>query len=144
MAQVVSLAVEATPNGLVAVKVIDNIRKNGVQGDIATFLPEANLTSSDASLLEKTTGTTTLAAAVASSTDALSLTLNISGNRQDGSLVGDVSRGYLQNLLAYSNQLDAAGESDHLASPAFLEQAITNLQSPPTQQLSASTVNTTV
>jgi hypothetical protein len=126
------------------VKVIDNIRKNGVQGDIATFLPEANLTSSDASLLEKVTGTTTLAAAVASSSDALSVTLNISGNRRNGSLVGNVSAGYLQNLLTYSNQLDAADESDHLTSPASLEQAITTLQSTPAQQLSVPTVDTRV
>jgi hypothetical protein len=119
---------EADPNGLDALNVVNNIRKNGVQGDITTFMPAANLTSSDASLLENLTGTTTIAAAVASSSDALSLALNISGNRQDGSLVGNVSTGYLQNILTNSTQLEMEGESGHLASSAFLDQAITDIQ----------------
>jgi len=135
---------EADPNAAGALSAVNNVRKNGFQGDITTFFPEANLTSSDVALLEQTTGTTSINAAIASGgSDAISLMMNISDDRRDGSLKGDVTTGYLQNLLGVSEQMENAGQYGNLASSAFLKSAISDVQDA-TEQSSGSTVSATV
>ena len=134
---------EADPNAAGALSAVNNVRKNGFQGDITTFFPEANLTSSDVALLEQTTGTTSINAAIASGgSDAISLMMNISDDRRDGSLKGDITTGYLQNLLGVSEQMENAGQYGNLASSAFLKSAISDVQDA-TEQSSGSTVNAT-
>jgi len=95
-----------------------------VTGALAPHLPTSYLTASDDLLLEKATGTTSLAAALSSSSDASSLALNIGFGREDGSLTGPISAGYLSGLLSASDQLEDAGSYGHLASAAFLKEAI--------------------
>jgi hypothetical protein len=90
---------------------VNGDRKNGAQGDITTFFPEANLTSSDVALFETMTGTTNISAALTSGGENMtSLLIDISSDREDGSLKGDVTTGYLQNLLGVSVQMENAGQ----------------------------------
>ncbi len=98
-------------------------------GDLAQYMPEASLTASDDLLLEKMTGTSSVGAAMGSSEQAFLLGMNIASDRQDGSLTGDISAGYLNGLLATAQQVEMQGSYGHTVSSSFLEKAIDDLQS---------------
>ncbi len=71
-----------------------------VQGDASRGYFYSQLTDSDAKMIEGLTGTTTIIDAMAKATpDIVGLTIDIAIDREDGSLKGDVSKEYLQNMI---------------------------------------------
>jgi len=118
---------ESDPNGLAALQTINIERGDGVTGSIASFVPAAALTPTDASLLESITGTKTIASAV-SSQNGQDLLDNIAFSRENGSLTGNVTTAFLQNILTAANVSEAAGGVSGLPSSSFLEQAIAYVQ----------------
>jgi hypothetical protein len=119
---------KADPDGLKTLQTINKMRQRGViQGSLANYMPEANLTAADARLLERLTGCKSIHDATRSSFDALSLMMNVADTRLDGSLVGDISTDYLQNLREAS-ALAAKAKSQSIASMAFIQKAVAAIQ----------------
>ncbi len=128
---------ESDPNGQGFLQEINILRGNGVTGSIASFVPAAELTSSDAALLESITGTKTIAAAV-SSQNGDELMDNIAAGRELGYLSGNVTTAFLKNILTAANVSEVAGGWTGLPSSSFLEQAIAYVQN----EAAASTLDT--
>jgi hypothetical protein len=122
-------ALEADPSTLTALTALNGARARGdVQGSLANYMPTASLTDSDVALFEQMTGTTSIQAASNSSFDASALMLQVGASRQNGSLTGDLTPGYLNDYLAASQSASASSANPGLASPTFVKEAIADLE----------------
>ena len=108
---------ELNPNAKALAESLGTKRQYGyVQGDVSRSYFYSQLTDSDAKMIEGLTGTTTIIDAMAKATpDVMGLTIDVAMDREDGSLKGDVSKEYLQNMVTFDkNQLSyikSTGES---------------------------------
>jgi len=96
---------ELNPNAKALAVSLGTKRQNGwIQGDASQYYGYAQLTDSDAKMIESMTGTTTVIDAMfKADANVTGLVMDIAQDRGDGSLSGDVTTDYLQKLVDFDN-----------------------------------------
>jgi len=96
---------ELNPNAKALAVSLGTKRQNGwIQGDASQYYGYAQLTDSDAKMIESMTGTTTVIDAMFKADgNVTGLVMDIAQDRGDGSLSGDVTTDYLQKLVDFDN-----------------------------------------
>ena len=96
---------ELNPNAKALAVSLGTKRQNGwIQGDASQYYGYAQLTDSDAKMIESMTGTTTVIDAMfKADANVTGLVMDIAQDRGDGSLSGDVTTDYLQKIVDFDN-----------------------------------------
>jgi hypothetical protein len=118
------------PHAKVLANEISYGREHGyAQGDYTEYIG-GNLTASDAKMFESMTGTTNIVDATATgSQDIGSLETDVALDRQDGSLSGNLTPGYINNIISFQEkQLEGPGNAGLIIGAATLDQALAYLK----------------
>jgi hypothetical protein len=96
-------AAEQDPNAKILAVSLGTQRENGwIQGDAGKGYFYSQLTNSDAKMIERMTGTTNIIDAIFTADNSTTdLVIDIAMSREDGSLTGNITPDYLNNIIAF-------------------------------------------
>jgi hypothetical protein len=101
---------ESNAGGLSQAEWVSRDRHDGdITGSLSQYMPAASLRNSDTSFMESLPGTQTASEAVSANPDADSLAMNIYVGRNDGTLTGDITTGFLNTMLSAPQQSASVG-----------------------------------